>query len=146
VTGVREPGPVLVLDAWAILAWLGGEEPAATHVAGLLDDAGNGRIRLAVSVINLGEVCYRVAKASGRDPARRIRADLEGVPIEVHPASDADVWSAAELKAEFAISYADAFAAALALRLGADLVTGDPDFDPLVAAGRLALVRLERER
>ncbi len=39
-----------------------------------------------------------------------------------------DVLAAARLKARFPISYADAFAAATALRAGAQLVTGDDEF------------------
>jgi ribonuclease VapC len=38
------------------------------------------------------------------------------------------ILAAARLKAEYPISYADAFAASLALELGASLVTGDPEF------------------
>jgi predicted nucleic acid-binding protein len=43
----------------------------------------------------------------------------------------ADVIEAAKLKAQHAISYADAFAAATAIRRGAVLVTGDPEFRAL---------------
>jgi ribonuclease VapC len=38
------------------------------------------------------------------------------------------VFEAAHLKARYPISYADAFAAALAKRNGAHLMTGDPEF------------------
>lgn len=48
------------------------------------------------------------------------------VTIEV-PAKD-DIWDAAILKSRFPIAYADAFAAALALKHRCPLVTGDPEF------------------
>jgi ribonuclease VapC len=40
---------------------------------------------------------------------------------------EADIIAAAKLKATRRISYADGFAAALAQRVGASLVTGDPE-------------------
>ncbi|MGA2737670.1 MAG: PIN domain-containing protein [Bryobacteraceae bacterium] len=39
-----------------------------------------------------------------------------------------DIWNAALLKGLFPISYADAFAAALARKHNCRLVTGDPEF------------------
>ena len=41
------------------------------------------------------------------------------------------ILAAAELKAQYPISYADAFAAALAIERGATLVSGDPEFSAL---------------
>jgi ribonuclease VapC len=135
-----------VLDAWALLAWLGGEEPAAGRVNRMLLAAARGRGPLAVSVVNLGEVFYRIARRTGLEAARRIRTALLTAPFEVVPASDEQVWMAAEWKARFAISYADGFAAALAASRDAPLVTGDPDFEPLAASGQLRLERLHRRR
>ena len=48
--------------------------------------------------------------------------------IKVLPAPDTMVYKAAELKAEYPISYADCFALACALEHSAILVTGDPEF------------------
>jgi ribonuclease VapC len=39
--------------------------------------------------------------------------------------------TAAHIKAEYPLAYADAFAAALAMNKGATLVTGDPEFEVL---------------
>jgi len=52
------------------------------------------------------------------------------------------VLAAADLKLDYTISYADAFAAALADRMGATLVSGDPGFDLL--QGRIRLEKLHR--
>jgi ribonuclease VapC len=38
------------------------------------------------------------------------------------------IWKAAEIKAEYAISYADCFAVATAIRHNATILTGDPEF------------------
>ncbi len=48
----------LVLDAWAIMAWLKGQQPAADRVRALLEEAGDRRRKLAMNIVNLGEVFY----------------------------------------------------------------------------------------
>ncbi len=58
-----------VLDAWAILALLQGEEPAASRVKQLLEQAGRGDIELSISIINLGEIIYRIGKEKGETEA-----------------------------------------------------------------------------
>ena len=52
--------PKKVLDAWAILALLQGEEPAASEVARLLANAEHKKLKVFISIINLGEVYYCV--------------------------------------------------------------------------------------
>jgi ribonuclease VapC len=52
------------------------------------------------------------------------------------------VLAAAALKAQYPIAYADAFAAQLARELSLPLLTSDPEFGPLVAAGLLTAVWL----
>lgn len=99
-----------------------------------------------MSIINLGEVYYRTAKASDEANARSILERFRLAPIGIVPVEDGLVIEAASLKARFPISYADAFAAALAVRRGARVVTGDPDFEPLAAARILKIHRLARTR
>jgi len=120
-----------VLDAWAILALLQGEEPAASRVRQLLEDAQEGGVELFVSVINLGEVAYRVGKIKGEVEAWETLDQLRSLPLTVVPATDDAVFAAVGFKIGYAISYADAFAAALADRLNAVLVTGDPELAQL---------------
>ncbi len=45
-----------VLDAWAILALLQKEEPAASRVKHLLQEKRKDSVDLFISIINLGEV------------------------------------------------------------------------------------------
>jgi ribonuclease VapC len=52
--------------------------------------------------------------------------------LKVLPAPESLVYKAAELKAEYPISYADCFALACALEYSAILVTGDPGFKKVV--------------
>ena len=116
-----------VLDAWAILALLQGEEPAATQVKQLLEVAQTGQITLFISMINLGEVFYRVGKVKGENEAFQTLTEIQPLALEVVSATDERVLAAAAVKIQHPISYADAFAAATATELDATLVTGDPE-------------------
>jgi predicted nucleic acid-binding protein len=60
-----------VLDAWAILALLQKEEPAASRVRQLLEEAEGGSHKLFISIINLGEIIYRIGKAKGEREAQK---------------------------------------------------------------------------
>ena len=53
---------------------------------------------------------------------------MDELVVEVVPVDRPLVFAAAHLKARYPISYADAFAAALAKQNQARLMTGDPEF------------------
>jgi len=117
----------LVLDAWAILAFLQQEEPAASRVKQILIEAQRHPHLLHISIINLGEIFYRIGRLHGLREAERTIGDLRSMPLNVLPANEDLVFEAATLKTKFPISYADAFAAAAARRLKGILLTGDPE-------------------
>jgi len=131
-----------VLDAWAILALLQGEEPAASKVKRFLKAAGEGKVELFISIINLGEVIYRIGKVKGEEDAMKTLNELQSLSITTMPASEEGVFAAVRLKMKHPISYADAFAAATAKALKAVLVTGDPELKRL--DGIIPLEKLER--
>ncbi|OIO97944.1 MAG: hypothetical protein AUK03_01795 [Anaerolineae bacterium CG2_30_64_16] len=132
-----------VLDAWALLALLQAEEPAASRVRELLLEGERDQVKLLLSIINLGEVYYRVGKRSDRADATDALEKIRHLKLTIVPASDEMVMAAADLKLEYAISYADAFAVALADRTGAILVSGDPELGQL--HGRIEIERLRRD-
>ena len=134
-----------VLDAWAILVFLQGEEPAASRVKALLQDAEQGSIELFMSIVNLGEVVYRIGKVRGEKEAEATLADLRRLAVAFLAATDEAVLAAARLKMHHAISYADAFAATTAIALDAVLVTGDPELLQLKDAIRLEQLEVKRE-
>lgn len=131
-----------VLDAWALLAFLQGEEPAASRVKSLLQEARNEKVILYVSIINLGEVYYRIGKTRGQSEADALVEELQLLPLIILPASNEDVMAAARLKMRYSISYADAFAVSATLQHGAILLTGDPEL--LGLAGKFPLEKLQR--
>ena len=131
-----------VLDAWAILALLQGEEPAASRVKQLLSDTRGEDIECFISIINLGEVLYRIGKVKGEQEAWQTLDQMRQLPLTVVPAEEGAVFAAAGLKMHHAISYADAFAAATTDELNAVLVTGDPELEQL--ENRIQIEMLER--
>jgi len=112
----------VVLDSWAILRLLEGTEPAASRVQLELD----GDVRPVMSWINLGEVFYIVRRLHGHEAARSVVRDLRP-QLELDLPDEQRVLSAATIKAEYPMAYADAFAAATALAHQATLLTGDPE-------------------
>src|SRR5438128_1763828 len=67
-----------VLDSWAILEWINNRQPATNFVETLLQEAEQGRIRLLMSAINVGEVYYYLRKHHSHSLAEswRIVADV----------------------------------------------------------------------
>jgi len=123
----------LVLDAFALMA-LFRNEPAAARVEALLEKATSGECELFMSVVNLGEVAYTVEIRQGLQAAKEAVAAINQAAIEVVDVDRALALVAARLKATTRVGYADCFAAALAQRLDAAVLTGDPDFRRLEGA------------
>jgi len=116
-----------VFDSWALLAWLL-DQPAAARIETLLQEAERGDdLRLSMSWVNVGEVYYMARRKLDAAKAEEFLKRLPSLPIRLVLPGEADIIAAAKLKATRRISYADGFAAALAQREGADLVTGDPE-------------------
>ena len=117
----------IVFDAHAILKWAQ-QEPGADKVKAVLEACREGSATGLINRINLGEVYYQCIRAVGMEKARDFLENFERLPISL-VLPDADlIWRAAEIKAQFAISYAHCFAAATALRHEAAVLTGDPEF------------------
>jgi predicted nucleic acid-binding protein len=133
----------LVFDAWALLAFIQGEEPAASRVMQLIGQAEQKRVQLVMSWIKLGEVYYNIGRQKGLDEARETLDEiLLLATIGLHDVKKRDILAAAENKMNFAMSYADAFAIALTQSLNATIVTGDPEIIGLDDAIRVE--KLER--
>ena len=78
--------------------------------------------------INVGEVFYIIAKARSLEKAEDFLHRLATLPIKPVSNTFPDVLEAARVKAQFPLSYADAFAVSTALRSQAIVITGDPEF------------------
>ncbi len=120
----------VVLDSFALIAYFRGE-PSAAAVCGLLERAAARDTPALMSEVNYAEVKYQLLRKEGAAGWAEAAALLPALPIEFHPATRALADVAADLKARYKLSLADAFAAALAKESKAELVTGDPEFKPL---------------
>jgi predicted nucleic acid-binding protein len=124
------------LDSYALLAFLRGEDGNG-EVRQLLEMAGDRDQPLHMTEANYAEVKYIILRKEGRERWASIAADLVALPLEFHPIARVLADVAADFKARYRISLADAFAAALAKEKKAELVTGDPEFKPLEGEIRL---------
>jgi predicted nucleic acid-binding protein len=122
------------------MVWLKGQQPAGDRVRALLEAADRRESRLSMNIVNVGEVFYICVKARNMAYGRRVLETLHP-RITTISAHDELVMLAATLKARYAISYADGFAAATAMLQGAPLVTGDPELR--VMAAKEKALRLE---
>jgi ribonuclease VapC len=120
----------IVLDSWAVLAYLEDGNPGKL-VADLLIDAHDHGTSLLMSTVSIGEVWYILAREVSEAEAEDAVMELKRLGIQF---ADAD-WNltrlAAGFKAKHRMSYADCFAAALAKQHKAELVTGDSEFKQL---------------
>ncbi len=121
------PSSIIILDSFALLAW-SRKEPGALRVQERLQEAEKGLLRLLLPLINLGETLYIIERRHGLAKAQEMQAAVEALPIEILPATRARVFAAAHIKANYTISYADAFVVAAAQELDAPVLTGDPEF------------------
>ncbi len=100
------------------------DEPGADKVQELLEKTQKGESAGYLSVVNLAEFCYILAR---RDPehAQEKERNLRAFGLEIVPVLDNALWRlAADIKAKHPLSLADAFAAATAKTKAARLVTG----------------------
>ncbi len=120
-----------LFDSHALLAFFQKEE-GAEIVANILRESAKKQRAQLICVINLGEIIYMTKRRFGDQKKVEILGRIHQLGLEILPAPEPLVYKAAELKAEYPISYADCFALACALENSAILVTGDPEFKKIV--------------
>ena len=117
----------LLFDSFALLRFLQ-KEPGSEKVRDLLKQAARRRNACLLNLINFGEVLYTTQRRFGPEARMQVFIAVQQMEIEILPCPEELVYRAAELKATYAMSYADTFAVASALEHQANLVTGDPEF------------------
>ena len=118
-----------VLDSNAMIRYMN-QSADWRQVKALFDGVRTGDVRLYMSVVNWGEVTYISAKYSS---VSRAVADLKslGVALETVDVDEDAAEEAATLKFNYRLGYGDSYAAALAMRMNATLVTADANFAKL---------------
>lgn len=122
--------PARVLDSFALIAYFR-DEPGAETMEHLLVSASKKDSPFQMTDVNYAEVKYSIVKKDGAAAWEEAAKVLQGLPIEFQSTTRALSDSAADFKARFKLSLADAFAAALAKERKTELVTGDPEFKAL---------------
>ena len=129
----------IVLDSFALIGYLE-NETFSPKVEKLLKKARQGKIRIYLHAIHLGEVYYITRREQGQDLADLAYARIKAFPLQyIDTIDDEMLRTAARLKANYPISYADAFAAALALIHGSSLLTGDPEYKKMEKKENIAI-------
>ncbi len=123
----------LVLDASALIAYLE-DEPGAELVEGLLNSPADVSF---VHAVNLCEVYYSARGEHGEPAAQAAVAELRKAGLSMREDMDDELWrEAGRFKAGHRkISLADCFCAALANRIGGEVITADREYEPLKDAG-----------
>jgi len=120
----------ILFDAHAVLVWTQ-KEPGYERIKSLLVACRGDSITGYMSYINLGEVYYKTIRAVGLSQAKTFLENFLRLPVTLVLPDRDIVWKASEIKAEFAISYADCFSAATNIKYDAAILTGDPEFKKL---------------
>lgn len=127
----------VVLDTWALIAHLR-DEPAAERVREAWIAQG-----AAICSLNLGEALYLEMRArgidSGGETIEEARQELRVIDPDWLLVRDA-----AGIKSHGGLSYADAFCIATAERLGAPLITGDPEIIEQIGERSCEVIDLRR--
>jgi len=117
----------LVFDSFALLRFFQ-KEPGSQTVRELLRDGLAQGIPMLINAINVGEIIYIVQRRFGEQKKIEVFIHIRQLGLIILSCPNDLIFRAAELKAAYPISYADAFALASAIEHRATIVTGDPEF------------------
>jgi predicted nucleic acid-binding protein len=123
-----EPMADYVLDTSAVLALFRDEE-GAQEVEDILDACAAGESVAYLPFMSLMEFEYSTLRAQGLPAIERALLTIHAWPVKRMESSPEWGRKAAKVKSEVSLSIADAWNAALALMLDAELVHKDPEFD-----------------
>ena len=120
----------IVFDSYALIAFFR-QEPGYELVKELLVKIAADEAEGYITTINIGEVYYMICRKSNQKNAEVALDALLKFPLQIIEADLKLSLEAARLKAKYALSYADAFAAAITIQKKAILITGDDEFENL---------------
>ena len=116
-----------LFDSYALLAFFQREQ-GSEIVERILRQSHQQSHDLFICMINLGEIIYLSKRRFGDEKKIEALSHIYRLGFKVLSIPDSLVFQAAELKAQYNLSYADCFALACAINQPAVLVTGDPEF------------------
>ena len=116
-----------VLDSYALIAFFE-DEAGAQRVEEILKEMLAGKVKGYLCIVNWGEIYYITLREQGGEQAETVIRQIRKFPLHLMDADREQTYQAAKLKGKYPLAYADCFAASLAMKLKATLVTGDPEF------------------
>ena len=129
----------VVFDSFALIGYLENRTFSA-RVEKLLRQAREGELRIYLHAIHLGEVYYITLREQGQEIADLVYSRIKAFPLTyIDTINENMLRQAAKFKAFYPISYADAFAASMAVLYNSSLLTGDPDFKILEKKENLSI-------
>ena len=121
-----------LLDSSAILTLLEGEE-GTEEVKSILMQAEEGKVKVYLPFMVMMEVIYKVWQKEGKEEAEETAAILKGLKTEDVFLNESLIWLAAEIKANYKLSVADAWIVASSISKKARLIHKDPEFEQVEA-------------
>lgn len=121
----------IVFDSYALINFFR-KEPGYNFVSDLLIKVTGNEIESYISAINVGELYYMLCRKASAKIAEEAIHTIKQLPIHIIDASLHMCIQAAEIKAKYSLSYADAFAAVLTIEKKGILITGDREFNSLL--------------
>ena len=120
----------VVVDSFALVS-LFHREPGWEKVRDIFRDLSSSGEKALLCRMNWGEFYYIVRRRVGGLKTRETLALLDQLPVKILSVDDELVREAAEIKAEYPLSFSDAFCIATARRANGQILTGDPEFKPV---------------
>ena len=134
-----------LLDTSALLT-LRDDEAGADRVAEVLNLASQGKAKCFGCFMTLMEVYYRVWRDESKAAGQLAYQQCQALPMEWLSNTDNLLVKAAEFKALYPLSIADAWIAACASEQGAVLLHKDPEFKPLSIAQELLPLKVGKSQ
>lgn len=116
-----------IFDSYALIAFFR-KEKSWELIQELLIKMSNDEITGWITTVNIGEIYYMISRKNSTKQADLAIEALLNFPIIIVEADLKLALQAANLKATYKLSYADAFAATLTISKKAVLITGDREF------------------
>jgi len=116
-----------VLDSYAVITYLQ-KQQGYEDVAMIFEECVSKDREVFLCIVNWGEVIYQALRTGGEERAELAEDIMRALPINLVEANKELTLQAARLKAFNKMSYADCYAAALAMKKKCELMTGDKEF------------------
>ncbi|MFZ1978416.1 MAG: type II toxin-antitoxin system VapC family toxin [Bacteroidota bacterium] len=115
-----------VLDSYAVISYLQQQE-GYKEVAAVFEECVIKDREAFMCIVNWGEVIYHALRKGGETRAKLAEDSMRALPIQLVEVDKELTLQAAHFKAFHKMSFADCYAAALAVKKKCEILTGDKE-------------------